>query len=71
MTPSTDCHCTPRCPKCGTPKHVQDGSQLKTFYCRKCGIEFEADDDGDIGYGRPSKRIEREERQAQRKAVKR
>jgi hypothetical protein len=27
----------------------------------RCRMEFEAGDDGDIAYGRPSRRIEREE----------
>jgi ribosomal protein L37AE/L43A len=60
------CNSTPPCPWCDTPRHVQEGGQPKTWYCRKCGREFEAEDDGDITYGRPEKRMEREERRMHR-----
>ena len=61
------CQSTPKCPWCGTAKHTREGSQPKTWYCGKCSKEFEAEDDGDITYGRPEKRMEREERQRARR----
>ncbi len=59
----------PPCPWCRTPRHVQtSGSTMKALYCRRCGREFEAEDDSDIGYGPPDRRLLREERRLQRKA---
>ena len=52
----------PPCPWCHTDKHIQPAGQLRTFYCRKCCREFDDSEDGTIGYGRPSKRLEQEER---------
>ena len=53
----------PHCPWCNTNKHVRtSGTNLHAFYCGRCGREFEDVDDGDVGYGRPEKRMEREER---------
>ena len=61
----------PPCPWCHTDKHVQPAGQLRTFYCRKCCREFDDSDDGTVGYGRPSKRLEREENMRQRKQQRR
>jgi len=60
------------CPKCHSEQNVGKGyANDKALYCRKCGIEFESDDDGDISYGSPSRRMERQERRDERrKAVK-
>ena len=56
--------CSPRCPWCNTTKHVRpSGTSYRAWYCGRCGKEFEPEDDGDIGYGRPSKRLERKERE--------
>lgn len=51
----------PKCPWCNTAKHVA-ALGCHRLYCGKCKREFEDVNDGDIGYGRPSKRMEREER---------
>jgi transposase-like protein len=51
----------PKCPWCGTNKHVRL-TGFRHFYCANCAREFDDSDDGDIGYGSPSRRIEREER---------
>lgn len=61
--------CTPCCPWCNTPRHVRtSGTSYRAWYCGRCQREFEAEDDGTIGYGPPSRRIEREERQAAKAA---
>jgi transposase-like protein len=58
----------PICPWCRNAKHVQaSGENAKAFHCRGCHRSFEAEDDGDVTYGSPSKRIEREERHTQRR----
>ena len=66
----------PACPWCGTAAQVQTGSTLKGWHCRRCGREFEDETDGgdgDISYGKPERRMMREEnrqeRYQQRKAV--
>jgi transposase-like protein len=56
----------PRCPWCKTAKHVQEAEQIRVFFCRKCRREFDNSEDGTIGYGSPSRRMEREERQGRR-----
>ena len=53
---------TARCPRCHTITATTSGTTDRAWYCHECRMEFEPDDDGDIGYGRPSKRLEREER---------
>lgn len=58
----------PKCPWCKTDKHVRIVGHRR-YYCSKCGREFDGVDDGTITYGRPSKRLEREERMQSRKAV--
>lgn len=61
--------CTPRCPWCNTARHVSSSNTtLRAWYCGKCKREFEAEDDGDISYGRPERRMERQEREAERRA---
>ena len=57
-----------RCPRCHRPTDTPGGSTLRAFYCHHCQMEFEPEDDGDVGYGSPSRRLEREERRAQTKA---
>lgn len=56
----------PKCPWDGTNKYVRKIGD-KHFYCSKCGREFDGIDDGDVTYGRPSKRLEREERANKRR----
>jgi len=58
----------PPCPWCHTARHVQPAGQLRVFYCRRCCREFDDGNDSDsaggdtIGYGRPDRRMEREEK---------
>jgi hypothetical protein len=55
--------CTPTCPRCHSRRHViPSGQNVHTFACRKCQIQFEDGDDGEVGYGRPEKYAERNER---------
>lgn len=54
-----------RCPRCNTPSETET-NRPHAYYCHRCQMEFEAIDDSDIGYGRPSKRLERKERQRER-----
>lgn len=70
MTPDAK---LPLCPWCLTDKCVHaSNSNQKAFCCRRCGREFEAeDDDGVVGYGRPEKYAERAERRQQRKVARR
>jgi len=51
---------TGRCPKCGRKSYLS-GSGSHCWYCHYCQMEFEDIDDGDLGYGQPSKRLERQE----------
>ena len=63
---------TPACPMCNSRRHViTSGENVHTFACRACCIQFEDVDDGDISYGRPGKRMERQERACERAAVQR
>jgi hypothetical protein len=48
---------------------MTSGTNLHAFYCANCRREFEDVEDGTIGYGRPEKYAQREERRAQRKAL--
>jgi hypothetical protein len=58
--------CCPRCVRCHSPRHVRaSGSTPRAYYCGRCRIEFEAEDDTDIGYGPPDRRLLRQERQAE------
>lgn len=50
----------PRCPFCSSPAVIPDGP--RNWWCHDCKRTFDGIDDGDIGYGRPDKRIERQER---------
>jgi phage FluMu protein Com len=50
-----------RCPRCRTVS-TTTSSGKERYYCRECRMEFEAINDGDIGYGRPERRLERQER---------
>jgi len=59
---------SPRCPLCGTMSRTTSHGKDR-WYCHHCRMEFEPDD-GDIGYGRPEKRLEREERRTERMAQK-
>ena len=55
----------PRCPKCGTNKHAYTHGE-REFWCRKCNVLYDGIDDGDVGYGAPDKRMNREERRQSR-----
>jgi transposase-like protein len=52
----------PKCPLCKRRSHTKSARNAHTFYCHHCLKEFEDLDDGDVCYGRPSRRLEREER---------
>ncbi len=49
-----------KCPRCGRSGYRMED---KLYQCLACKILFDGEDDGDVGYGPPSRRIEREERQ--------
>lgn len=71
MTEKQQLDCTPRCPWCNTARHVSSSATtLRAWYCGKCRREFEPEDDGDLGYGRPERRLERQEREAEQRAAK-
>ncbi len=50
----------PRCPRCRSSRMRKLGE--KHYFCVECRAESDGIDDGDVGYGRPSKRLERQER---------
>ena len=54
---------TAKCPKCGHTTHTPSFGKDR-WYCHDCQMEFESEDDGDVGYGSPSRRLERQERQS-------
>ena len=57
-----------QCPWCKTAESVYpSGANLKAFFCGRCKREFDTDDDGDISYGPPDRRLEREERRQERR----
>jgi transposase-like protein len=57
--------CTPACVRCGSPRQVRtSGTTARAYYCGKCGIEFEPEEDGVVGYGRPEKYAVRNEAHA-------
>jgi len=58
------------CPRCGQPT-ASAAAGMARFYCHRCRQEFEAIDDGDVGYGDPSRRMQRAERQQPRRRGKR
>lgn len=60
----------PPCPWCKTPKRVYPHGE-RNFQCLECKRIFDAVDDGDVSYGPPSRRIEREERAKERRKLKR
>ena len=55
-----------RCPKCGRRSQTPSAGHAR-WYCHACRMEFESLDDGDITYGRPERRLEREERREERR----
>ena len=59
-----------RCPRCGRQTHTA-GDQPHVWYCHQCGMYFDDSEDGDVGYGRPEKRLEREERAKERQQQRR
>ncbi len=52
-----------KCPRCGRSGHQMED---KLYQCLRCKMLFDGEEDGTIGYGPPSRRIEREERQLKR-----
>jgi hypothetical protein len=61
---------TPPCPFCRSKQTYEHGDRPTQFQCGPCGAIFDTEDDGDVTYGSPSKRMEREERRAARWAQK-
>lgn len=59
-----------KCPKCGRTTSTP-GDRQHVWYCHHCRAYFEDVDDGDVGYGRPEKRLERAERQGTNRRVRR
>jgi transposase-like protein len=60
--------CTPKCPRCHSARRViTSGTTMRAWWCHKCQIEFEPEDDSDIGYGPPDKRMIREEKRSLRR----
>lgn len=60
---------TPRCPFCNHKSVIPDGHC--NWYCNHCRATFDGVDDGDVGYGPPSRRIERQERNNLQRKVRR
>ena len=55
-------NCTPPCVRCHSAKHViTSGTTPHAFWCGACRIEFEPEDDGDVGRGRPDRNAMRRE----------
>jgi tRNA(Ile2) C34 agmatinyltransferase TiaS len=55
-----------RCPRCKRPTATTAAGKNRCC-CHHCRMEFESEDDGDVGYGSPSRRLEREERRRVRR----
>jgi len=51
-----------RCPKCGRRTATKHNASPRAWWCHHCKMAFEPDDDGDISYGPPDRRMLREER---------
>lgn len=49
-----------RCPKCRTMSRTPSAGKGR-WHCHRCGLEFEAIDDGDVGRARPDVIAERRE----------
>jgi tRNA(Ile2) C34 agmatinyltransferase TiaS len=47
------------CPRCHKPTATPSGDRY--FWCHNCKMEFDTEDDGDIGRGRPDRIAERRE----------
>lgn len=60
---------TSRCPRCGRPSATTTATNDHTFWCSHCSIEFDDQDDGDVGYGTPERHAMRHERQAPRPRI--
>ena len=58
----------PPCPWCKTAKKVYKHGE-RDFVCLGCKRIFDGIDDGEIGYGRPEKYAQRNERRQGRNAV--
>jgi hypothetical protein len=58
----------PKCPLCRSAQHVRIHGP-KDFTCLNCRMDFDGIDDGTISYGPPDRRLRREERREQRRAV--
>ena len=50
-----------KCPQCGRLTATPHNATPRAWWCHTCKMVFEDVDDGDIGYGRPSRRLERQE----------
>jgi len=57
----------PDCPWCGSNRAVYACGE-RNYWCRNCNREWDPEDDGEIGYGRPEvNAMRREERERRRK----
>ncbi len=57
-----------RCPRCNRPTDTPGGSTLRAWYCHHCQMEFEPEEDGDVGYSRPETIAARREEYKARRA---
>lgn len=56
-----------RCPRCNRRTSTTSSANQHAFYCHHCKMEFEAVDDGDIGYRRPETNAANAEQRAARR----
>lgn len=61
-----------KCPGCGKPQ-AADPNPDKIYYCPKCGAQFDStpDEGGSYSDRNPAARLEREERERERKLQRR
>jgi DNA-directed RNA polymerase subunit RPC12/RpoP len=57
------------CPQCGDRRLAKIDDRL--YRCAKCGAYTDGEDDGDVAYGPPDRRLRRQERQRERRHAKR
>ena len=55
-----------RCPRCSTLTSTRADGRDR-WYCHRCKMEFESEDDGTVGYGPPDRRMRREEARRERR----
>jgi len=54
-----------KCPRCGHLTSTKHNATPRAWWCHECKMPFEPEDDGDISYGPPDRRMRREERRRQ------